>query len=159
MELIIRQTKHKVVLKYYKSTLPIKEIKITFLFECICCDLKIGDKYVDFCSFIYFLIKIKTNLNLVFLAQNNPFMIIIVGEVKKWRKKFEKSWYFNGIRSVKRSNVDFLTSTFGLHQITNESIHVMKTLTSCVDLTFTTQRNLVVESSAYLPFLDNDIIK
>ena len=40
-----------------------------------------------------------------------------------------------------------MTSPFGLSQTINKAIHILEFPSSCIDLIFTTQSNLVVESS------------
>ena len=50
------------------------------------------------------------------------------------------------------SKINFLTSTFLLHQIVNEPTHVMKT-SSCNDLIFTSELNLVIESGVHSSYV------
>ena len=59
------------------------------------------------------------------------------------------SWYTNGSRDIEGSKNDILTSSFGLHQIINEATHVLNNSSSCIDLTFTSQWNLVTESGVH----------
>ena len=46
--------------------------------------------------------------------------------------------------------IENLTSQFGLSQIINEATHILEASSSCIDLIFTTQPNLVVESGVHL---------
>ena len=64
-------------------------------------------------------------MNLETLAQRNPFLIVVIGD-------------FN-------VTIENLTSQFGLNQIINEATHILEASSSCIDLIFTTQPNLVVE--------------
>ena len=45
--------------------------------------------------------------------------------------------------------IENLSSQFGLSQIINEATHILEASSSCIDLIFTTQPNLVVESGAH----------
>ena len=42
-----------------------------------------------------------------------------------------------------------LTSQYGLKQITNQPTHILNNLSSCIDLLFTSQANLVMESGVH----------
>ena len=42
-----------------------------------------------------------------------------------------------------------MTSQFGLSQIIKEATHILESSSSCIDLIFTTQPNLVVESGVH----------
>ena len=48
--------------------------------------------------------------------------------------------------------IENLTSQFGLSQIINEATHILEASSSCIDLIFTTQPNLVVEPGVH-PYL------
>ena len=45
--------------------------------------------------------------------------------------------------------IEFVTSQYGLHQIINEPPHVLENSSSCIDLIFTSQSNLVVDSGLH----------
>ena len=47
------------------------------------------------------------------------------------------------------SKIDGITSTFGLQQIINEPTHIIGDSSSCIDLIFTSQPNLVMESGLH----------
>ena len=68
-------------------------------------------------------------MNLGTLAQRNPFLMVVIGD-------------FN-------VTIENLTSQFGLNQIINEATHILEASSSCIDLIFTTQPNLVVESGVH----------
>ena len=55
----------------------------------------------------------------------------------------EDSTNFEGI------TIENVTSQFGLSQIIKEATHLLKSSSSCIDLIFTTQPNLVVESGVH----------
>ena len=45
--------------------------------------------------------------------------------------------------------IENVTSQFGLSQIIKEATHILESSSSCIDLIFTTQPNLVVESGVH----------
>ena len=55
----------------------------------------------------------------------------------------EDSTNFEGI------TIENVTSQFGLSQIIKEATHLLESSSSCIDLIFTTQPNLVVESGVH----------
>ena len=57
-----------------------------------------------------------------------------------------KNWYNNDKTTTEGAKIESVISRFGLHQIINESIHVLQSSSPCIDLTFTSQPNLVVGS-------------
>ena len=60
-----------------------------------------------------------------------------------------KSWYINDKTTTEGAKIEFVTSQYGLHQIINELIHVLENSSSCIDLIFTSQPNLVVDSGLH----------
>ena len=138
---------------YYKSALPKSKIETIFLPEFTSVKLKPARKIWRFLSFYRTLAQIQVELEefseivysiLDYVAQNNPFKVIV--EVIQCQVKK------NGILmtlSFEDSKIDFLTSTFDLHQIINQPKHVMKTSSPTIDLMFTSQPNLVTESDIH----------
>ena len=57
-----------------------------------------------------------------------------------------KNWYINSKTTTEGAKIEFATSQYELHQIINEPTHVLENSLSCIDLIFTTQPNLVVDS-------------
>ena len=72
------------------------------------------------------------------LSQKNPFLVVAIGDfnVKS------KSWY---ITIWTTANI----SLFGLQQIIKEPTHILDNSSSCIDLIFTSQPNLTIESGVY----------
>ena len=50
---------------------------------------------------------------------------------------------------TEESKIDNLTSSFGFHQIINETTHVLNNCPSCIVLIFTSQPNLVAKSEVH----------
>ena len=63
------------------------------------------------------------------------------GKSKHWCS--QDSTNFEGI------TIKNVTSRFGLSQIIKEATHILESSSSCIDLIFTTQPNLVVESGVH----------
>ena len=60
-----------------------------------------------------------------------------------------RTLYINDKTTTVDAKIEFATSKYELHQIINESIHVLENLMFCTDLIVTSQPNLVVDSSAH----------
>ena len=61
--------------------------------------------------------------------------------------------YINDKTTTKDAKIELATSNYELYQMINESIHVLENLFFRTDLIFTSQPNLVVDSSVH-PSLD-----
>ena len=55
------------------------------------------------------------------------------------------NWCENDITSHEASMIDTVTSNYGLHQLIQEPTHIYNSSSSCIDLIFTPQPNLVME--------------
>ena len=60
-----------------------------------------------------------------------------------------KNWYSQDKTSFKGKNIESATSHFGLYQLINEPTHLSENSSSCINLIFTSQSNLVVESGVH----------
>ena len=59
------------------------------------------------------------------------------------------NWCANDRTSFEGNKIEHITSQFGLSQIINEPTHILDSSSSCTDLIFTSQPNLVVESGVH----------
>ena len=59
------------------------------------------------------------------------------------------NWCKNDITSHEGSMIDAVTSNYGLHQLIQEPTHILNSSSSCIDLIFTSQPNLVMESGVH----------
>ena len=50
---------------------------------------------------------------------------------------------------MKGARLDSLVSTHGFHQLISEPTHILRNLLSCIDLIFTDQPSLVVDSGVH----------
>ena len=60
-----------------------------------------------------------------------------------------KNWYSQDKTSFEGKTIESITSQFGLYQLINEPTHLLENSSSCIDLIFTSQPNLVVESGVH----------
>ena len=79
------------------------------------------------------------------MADKNPYLMVVLGDFNTK----SKSGYSNDSTDIEGSKIDILTSTFGFHQIINEATHILNNSSSCIDLIFTSQPNLVTESGVH----------
>ena len=76
------------------------------------------------------------------MADKNPYMMILLGD---FNVKLN-SRYANDSINIEGSKIDILTASFGFNQIINEPTHIFNNSSSCTDLIFTSQPNLIIES-------------
>ena len=84
-------------------------------------------------------------LNLNALLCGNPFLTVMIGDFNAK----SKDWCSIDITSFEGSELDFLTSQFGLSQIIKEPTHILDNSRSCIDLIFTSQPNMVIDSGVH----------
>ena len=84
-------------------------------------------------------------LNLGTLSQKNPFLVVAIGDFNAK----SKSWYINDSTTSQGNVLENITSQFGLQQIIKEPTHILDNSSSCIDLIFTSQPNLTIESGVY----------
>ena len=107
-------------------------------------------KYVTLYHYIAHLVNHPTfpkilrgtfELNLDNIANQIPYLIDALDDfnVKSY------NWYKHNKTTYQGSKVDAITSQFGLQQLIKEQTRVLTYSSSCVDLLFTSQSNLVME--------------
>ena len=139
---------------YYKSSLPIKVLDINLLQECINFELIIGDKLCSFTvlyrspnqtndQFEEFLSNLE--LNLEFIANKNPFLVTMLGDFNAK----SQNWYNHGVTSPEGTDLDILTRQYGLKQVINEPTYLANNYMSCIDLIFTSESNLIMETGTF----------
>ena len=63
--------------------------------------------------------------------------------------------YINDKITTEDVKIKLATSKYELHQMINESIHILENILFCADLIFTSQPNLLVDSSVHLSLHPN----
>ena len=140
---------------YYKSYLPLRIIDIDYLNECIRFELMFGDKVCNFIAFTkstasqlqhqFEFFKENLQLNLESAVQNNPFLVVLLGNFNAK----SHNWCKNDITTSEDKVIENISSRFTLHQVINEPTHILETSPSCIDLIFTSQPNLITESGVH----------
>ena len=80
-----------------------------------------------------------------FVKQSQPSFTIILGGFDAR----SKSWWADGTTSPEGTDIDSLTTVHGLQQLISEPTHLLPNSLSCIDLIFTDQPNLVVDSGVH----------
>ena len=136
---------------YYRNFLPLKLVNIHYLNESITFEIKLGDKVCNFVSlymspnqseedFENFCNNLELTLDAV--SATNPFLIVAIGDFNTK----SSNWYTGDTTTFEGSKI---TSQFGLQQIINEPTHIQGQSVSCIDLIFSSQRNLVMSLGSH----------
>ena len=80
-----------------------------------------------------------------YIANKSSFVIVVLGDFNERMQ----GWYQNDITTFEGCKVDITTSQFGLRQTIKEPTHNLSNSTSCIDLIFTSQPNLVMHSGVH----------
>ena len=65
-------------------------------------------------------------------------------------KAKSKDWCSIDITSSEGSELDFFTTQFGISRVIKELTHILDTSRSCIDLIFTSQPNMAIDSSVHV---------
>ena len=79
------------------------------------------------------------------MAEKKPFMMVVLGD---FNAKSE-SWYTNDSTNIGGSKINFLSSSFGFHQIINNPTHILNNSSSRINSIFATEPNLVIKSGVH----------
>ena len=83
-------------------------------------------------------------MTLDLVSKKNPFLLVVLGD---FNAKLSQ-WHDKDSSTSEGISVENITSQFILHQIINEPTHILENSSSCIELIFTSQPNLSVESGA-----------
>ena len=145
---------------YYKSTLPLRILNISNLAECINFEVSIANKICRFIHLYRFpsqkqdeFQEFKSNLviNIDALSANNPFLTVKIGDFNAK----SSNWYLNDVTSFEGSQNEFLASQFAMSQVINEPTHILDNSKSCIDLIFTPQPNMIMDSGVHSSLYSN----
>ena len=87
----------------------------------------------------------KIELNLENLVHENPFLVVAV---RDFNAK-SSNWFCNGKTDFEGDAIESLTCQCGLHQVIKEPARILDTSCSCIDLIFTSEPNLIIESGVH----------
>ena len=128
---------------------------VSFLSQCVLCEVTL-QRQKDYVIVIYrspsqtavefdeFLSNLEKLLN--FVKQLQPSFTMILGDFNAR----SKSWWPDDITSPEGTDIDSLTIVHRLQQLISEPTHLLPNSLSCIDLIFTDQPKLVVNSSSFL---------
>ena len=137
---------------YIKDSLPSKNRSdLVTLPECIVYEIQLNRKKYFFVvvyrspsqnqtEFDNFTINFELMLSK--MHAENPFCVIVTGDFNCRSTQ----WWENDTENHEGKLFEPLTSELGLHQLISEPTHLMGDAKSCIDLIFTDQPNLVIES-------------
>ena len=139
------------VCMYYKNCLRLKVLDIRFLHKSIAF---VGDKLRSFISlyrshspsyddFVSFLDNFELTLDT--LAQKNAVLMV---DLYDFNAK-SSSRYNKDTTSDEGRDIEAVTSQNGLHQEINEPTLILNNSSSCIDLIFNSQPNLLIESGVH----------
>ena len=139
---------------FYKSFLSLKILDVQYLQESICFEFKIGDKICNFLSpyrsqsqrqddFETFTENLY--LNLENLVQRNLFLVVAF---RDFNAK-SSNWFCQDKINFEEDAIENLISLFGSYQMIKKPTHILETSSSCTDLIFTSQPNLITESEVH----------
>ena len=139
---------------YYKESLPVRVISTPYLKEALLLEMSYNNKKVmvsviyrspsqtndDFDTFL-------SNFHMLLNEINNrkPSLSVITGDFNSRCS----SWWSNDINTTEGLKLFSLTSSNGFNQIIDEPTHIQAKSTSCIDLIFTDQPNLSVNSGVH----------
>ena len=136
---------------YFKESLPVSCLPNPYLKEFLIFEMAINKKrgYVvsmyrspsqtsdDFNSFTTNLEKLVVNI-----SSTNPHFILMIGEFTAK----SRNWLSNDITTAEGAQLDYLTSLYGMKQVITEPTHLLENSSSCIDLIFSNQPNLIMDS-------------
>ena len=139
---------------YYKSTLPLRILNISNLYEYINFEVSIANKIYRFIHLYrspsqkqdeFQEFKSNLEINLDALSANNAFLTVMIGDFNAK----SSNWYLKDVTSFEGSQIEFLASKFAMSQVINEPTHILDNSKSCVDLIFTSQTNMIRNSGVH----------
>ena len=79
------------------------------------------------------------------MTENNPFL---VAEIEDFNVRLS-SWCINDKSNYEKTKIDCLATEYDLEQVINEPAHLLENSSSCIDLIFTSQPNLVMDAGIH----------
>ena len=139
---------------YYKESLPVRVISIPYFNEALLLEMSYNNKKVmvsviyrspsqtndEFDTFL-------SNGQMLLNDMNNrkPSLSVVTGDFNSRCS----SWWSNNINTTERLKLLSLTSSNGFTQLIHEPTHIQANSSSCIDLVFTDQPNISVNSGVH----------
>ena len=99
-----------------------------------------GQTFDDFNSFTTNLEKLVVNI-----SNTNPHFILMIGDFNAK----SSNWSSNDTTTAEGAQLDYLTLLYGMKQVITEPTHVLENSSSCIDLIFSNQPNLIMDSGVH----------
>ena len=142
------------VCAYVRESLPVCNFSNSYLSECLTLEVNIRNRkgYVitlywspsqtsdEFQSFINNLERLLININ-----SFDPHFVILLGDFNAK----SKSWSTNAKTTEEGTILENLTFLFGMKQLISDPTHILQHSSSCIDLIFVNQPNLVIDSGIH----------
>ena len=136
---------------HYKENLSLRIISISYFDQCLLCEVTCQNEkgYIaviyrspsQSCSeFEDFLFNLEKLINQI--KQLKPSFTIILGDFNAR----SSDWWPDDITSPEGTHINSLISMYGFDQLISDPTHILPASSSCIDLIFTDQPNLVVDS-------------
>ena len=94
-------------------------------------------------EFEMFVKNLELNLELIFAK--NPYLTVFISD---FNVKLHNR-YKGDKTTSSRTKLEIMTSHYGLTQIVNEPTHILEDASSCIDLIFASQPNVVLDSGVH----------
>ena len=147
-------TKRGGVCIYYKESLPVRVINLSYFEEALLLEMTYHNKKVivsviyrspsqsinEFDSFLFNLEKLVSDIN-----NRKTSLSMITGDFNVR----SQSWWSNDINTTEGSKLLALSSSNRFSQLINEPTHIQTNSTSCIDLMFTKKPGLSIDSGVH----------
>ena len=148
------------VCAYVRESLPVRNFSNSYLSECLTLEVTISNKkdYVitlyrspsqtsdDIQSFIRNLEKLLININSL-----DPHFVILLGDFSAK----SNSWSVNDTTTEEGTILEILPTLHGMKLLISAPTHILQHSSSCIDLIFANQPNLVIDSGIHLSHHQN----
>ena len=139
---------------YYRENLTLQLVDTPYIEQCILCEIHIQNT-TGYVAVLFrspsqssneseeFLVNFNKLLNQVNMLKSS--FTVILGDFNAR----SQSWWSDHIISFEGSRIDSLATSYGFHQLISDPTHLLPNSSSCIDLIFTDQPNLAVDSGVH----------
>ena len=128
--------------------------------ECLLLELFIGNKkgfvsslyrspsqsQEEFYDFLFLLDQLLSDM-----VSQNPIFLLVTGDFNARNS----SWWKNNCVTREGNKIKSLTCAYGLSQLISDSTHILQNSSSCINVIFTNQLNLVIDFGVHLSLHPN----
>ena len=142
------------VCAYARDFLPVRIVSNHHLSECLNLEINLKSKKGYLLSLYRspnqnpdeFELSLTNLENLLAdITYRNPHFMLLLGDFNAK----SKMWFINDQSSREVSQLESLTSLYGMKQLIAEPSHVLENSSSCIDLIFTNQSNLIMDAGVH----------